>query len=352
MLIEIDLARIGSNTYTVNELDALENIGTVAACGYHLVLGSRKNLFELSDHIALSARSKMAYAKLAASYALIHGATLIISERVVVSDSTYAVTYNNGVWTIPLGDFSASDLLGKPELLAENADDARFYIGLGEAYKREHFRADLPLCIRSIGGGGSTTANELSLVVNGPARFVFCITDADRSWSGGNLGAVFTSCKAVLPANTWSARLSDNYVRTIENLLVNEWLTKTNFYRRNTDLCERVGRMQATCSNELAHYSNLKSVFNLCQYRNHVDLNVRNAFSADIALLEPVNPCGNFCMNACFSFGGIHASVKDVANFILEKPALAGRSMVINSSQEKIGRKVFEYGVAWTGSRV
>lgn len=352
MLIELQLTKIGLGTYSNAEVESLENIGTVASFGHHLVTGSRAVLSSLGAMAELSARSRRAFSKLRADLTQVHGAAMRLRRKVVVSDQINAIAFDSGVWSIPLSEFRMPTLVSRPELIAENLEDAKFYVALSLAYGHHVFGAHLPVGYRPRGAGGSTMPGELEAVVAAGPSFVFCVADSDRSWSGGSLGSVALACRQKLPNATWHAELQDNFVRTIENLLSHSWIEKTDFYFMNRHLCDSIERVRSACPSELGMHANLKSSLRICFYREHPDMGARAAFAPGVAALQPTNPCtGNQCSITCFEFGGLHSAVQHVRKFLMDKPGLAGRLLQIGSVQERLGELIFEFGIGWTAVR-
>lgn len=348
MLIELEL---GNNFFSQqkdpDEIDALENLGILIALGAHLVVGSRNVLKRLSQLDVLSRRSKNAFAKVHSSISQLQSSTGKITSRIILSNQCHAPTADGPNWRVPLSSFNCAGVLAKSELLAENVVDAGFYIGLALAYERQHVRAKLPIQLRPVGGGGATTAQNLEAALNEGTRFIFCIADGDRDWSGAAIGVVASQCNAILPDNRWNARFTHNFARTIENLVLFEWIQKTDFYSRNKALAESIGRVQNDCSEELVRFSNMKSWFGVCFYRYNQDVNVKTAMAEDVQKLEPNSIClPEKCSGKCFHFGGIHDAVRQVMDYLMTKPADAGRCMHSNSIQASLGKLLFEFGVA------
>lgn len=342
MLIELDLSLHGA-PLSLQEVDALENIGSVASLGYHLLIGSRQSLLAASQVDGLSRRARVAFQTALRNATQNYVVRGKVDAELFVSNAVYAPIFN-GRWELPLSDLAIAGFLSKPVLLAENASDARFYIALATMYAR---RAALPLpvALQPDGGGGSTMPGVLSANYVAGGKPVLCIADSDREWSADAAGLVAQGCRAVLPSDTWMCRFRDNIVRTIENLLPVSWIRKTDFFVSNRALCEAVERIQSVASRELAEHSNLKSQKCICHYAYAVSAPARSAFAADVLALGGIGACAAGTCSTSFQFGGIQGAVAQVAEFVLQRPADAARLIEESSVQLVVGRAVFSFGI-------
>lgn len=342
MLLELALSKSFS-TYSLSEVNAVENIGLLAAYGIHLVTGRRAVLTELASAPGLSARALGAFRRAHAAVATVGALVGTVTTKIAVSDTCLTATASP-TWVVPLSYFDSPSLLVRPTLLAENATDAKFYVALSLAYGRRS--ASLaPVSFQVRGGGGQTTPAELSVILQSGPGFVLCITDGDREWSGDSPGLVFQQVRAVLPQDTWFAAALDNGVRTIENLLKFDWISKTDFYVSNRGLVDDILRVQQLAPLELAPYGNLKTKNSACYYRTHPNKAARVAYVPELSVLESSSPCGSQCSKKCFSFGGLHSAVGPVADFVFDQPGMAARSINDSGHHAKLARMVYEFGI-------
>lgn len=348
MLIELDLT-LGASALSVQEADALENIGTVASLGYHLVIGSRQSLLAASRVGGLSRRARVAFETALRNATQNYAVRSKVNGELFVSNGVYAPIFN-GRWELPLAQLAVAGFLSRPVLLAENASDARFYIALATMYGR-HAGIHLPVSLHPDGGGGSTMPGVLSANYIAGDKPVLCIADSDREWSSDSPGSVAQSCRVVLPSDTWACRFMDNIARTIENLLPVSWIKKTDFFVLNRALCDAVGRVQSVASRELAEHANLKSQKCICHYVVAVSPPARAAFAADVLALGGIGACTPQACSTSFKFGGIQGAVSHVADFVLQRPADAARLIGDPSIQLDLGRAVFSFGLGSTPLR-
>ena len=348
MLIELDLS-LGTNELTVQELDALENIGSVASLGYHLVIGSRQSLLAASQVDGLSRRARMAFERALRSATQNYAVRGNVDGELFVSNGVYAPIFN-GRWELPLDQLAVAGFLSQPALLAENTSDARFYIALAKMYAcRAGIR--LPVSLYPDGGGGSTMPEVLSANYIAGKKPVFCIADSDREWSSASPGSVAKGCRVVLASDTWACRFMDSIARTIENLLPVSWIMKTDFFVLNRALCDALDRVQSVASRELVEYANLKSQKCICHYVLVVSQPAKAAFAADVLALGGVGACTSHACSISFQFGGIQGAVSQVTDFVSRRPADAARLIGEPSVQLDIGRAVFSFGLGSTPLR-
>jgi hypothetical protein len=117
--------------------------------------------------------------------------------------------------------FDDSGWIQPSVLLAEDADDARFYELVACAYvAQEKQLSGIDIRCSKRGGGGSSTEDQLDAAAN--ERFTICIVDSDRDWPGANHG--HTARKVVKAGGRLRAshRVAEVHVlpcREVENLL-------------------------------------------------------------------------------------------------------------------------------------
>lgn len=349
MLIELQVSR-SEASLTQQDRDALESIGTMVAFGYHAVISRRDCLKRLAQLSFLSERARAAFDSVRARFTQLAPLLDAGLKRIVVSDAITAPILGGVNWSVPLHLLSDPQLLAKPTLLAENSSDARFYVGLGLVGLSKSGLDGLSISLQPRGGGGSTTPNEVALLLQGGTRFFLCIADSDKQWSGDSVGIVANSCLATFGAVVgagWHCAVVTNDVRSVENLLLVQWIEKTDFLHANVLKCGVLADIQASCAQELAPFANLKSVKHTCFYRSHTDHSLKAAFAPELALIEPVSPCGAACTGACMELGGFHGAVSGVASYLCERPGMAGRVDLTGSAQERLARLICEHGLAF-----
>lgn len=194
--------------------------------GEHYAMGSRATLNSLARNPHLSSGTRSVISTVHSNFSMIGGLSDIVTTRLVIThDQNVEPTKTaDTVWEVPLryvGVYGVS----KTVLLGENLDDVRAY-----ELAANHYKVSATIggrvCLEQSHGGGSTTPDVLSNLVEHEKRWCLCITDSDRICPTDEMDVTALRCRAIAVQGHSIASHHDLGVREIENVVPLAFLAK------------------------------------------------------------------------------------------------------------------------------
>jgi hypothetical protein len=354
MLIRILIAPQLLPALAPMEVSGLENLGSAAFFGQHLVVADRLLLAELAKDGRLSMRARAAFSSAHSKAAEFDAALRVIDRRVEVRLDLPEPRKVGALWEVPLRAIGEALTKEAPELLAEHIHDAQLFLEFGRWYRwHSHFRA-MGFFGVPVGAGGSATHTELRNRVGAHKRFVLCVVDSDREYPGGRPGETARKCQGELPHELWFAQLYVLEAREAENILPVRWLGETQTGRQNSDAIEQIRCFDAYGLSFMRRHTDLKEGFRACDYVHSTSVSVSDSACLDLQKLPAhlrARACGEAraCSDdhACIAVGPLGGTlVAQVHEWLTTARPDFTNEIVDDSELRLLAKEIFEWGLA------
>lgn len=198
MLIEIDASVID---YIENQPDEKPEIVEILAelararkHGENILFASREVLKKLCVLHDFRDYTKSVYKAVLEESSQLHSLLGMLTYRIVLKSPDYPISVinesNSKTIYLPITFFEKTSLRAKVVLLAENRNDADFFVYVAKTYiasQGNNLRRIVMDC-ECRGGGGSTTANEYKAIQDDTRGLCLCIADSDKKTPDDSLG--------------------------------------------------------------------------------------------------------------------------------------------------------------------
>lgn len=310
MLIEIDAViadRLDSLQRDPRFSDAMSYLALGHREGKHVVTAPRRLLDRLMQFDALDRRTRDTFHRIKSSYQDGQKLRELVRCFVRVCASGEWVSGTGRIeegtertcFRVPYHVFDDSGRVQPTCLLAEDADDARFYRMVARAYVAREQIGGIEIRCSLRGGGGSNTADELRASAGDVP--VLCIVDSDRDWPEGALGE--TAKKALQAQQENADAISHVHVlpsRHVENLIPGNLVmdalpsdADAGFRSR----CERARQVGILGGEELFHHLHVKDGLLRCDVFAARSREKQDFLRAICQRLE--QPGLSWCQDAC-----------------------------------------------------
>lgn len=228
MLIQLDDSLHESiGELTQPEWDGLINLAVAAREGHHYLIAPRSLAKALSQQMTLGLRERTLYKTLNDRYSTIAGMANQVKTTVRVTRDLVPSRIQRGTAveiTLPLSYFSSITSIQPAILLCENLDDCALIYEFVRTFAHDKRLGSIKTSLEMRSGGGSTTADVASAVLDAGKRLLLTIVDSDKESPAGALGQTASSTRRIfLDHNLTTAELIILNGRDLENFLPDEF---------------------------------------------------------------------------------------------------------------------------------